>query len=162
MPVYDTVLFFCGEARRKLSSVKKKFPLTFTQTVVGVVNQQVTLPVRTSFLSMSLFIGNTSQYGTASVDPEKIKIAEVQFIAQASTFNRMLSSCQTKCLQHHYSEGDLNTGEQSCIDRCVSKYVKTNLAIGNEFTNKRLNPYTVMPDYEKVQTILRDNVRDEN
>ncbi|KAK6464094.1 subunit of the TIM22-complex [Scheffersomyces coipomensis] len=104
---------------------------------------------------MSMFIGNLGQYGVMEVDQRKIQLAQIQFEAQASTFNKILSSCQTKCIKHEYAEGDLHTGEQSCIDRCVSKYVKANLLVGEEFTKNGLNPYNIMPDYEKVKTMIK-------
>lgn len=42
----------------------------------------------------------------------------------------MLKSCRNKCIPDEYGEADLNKGEMMCIDRCVAKYYKTNLKIG--------------------------------
>lgn len=103
---------------------------------------------------MSLFIGNTSQYSQANVDPEKIKLAEVQYNAMSATFNKVLRTCENKCIGHEYGEGDLNTAEQCCIDRCVSKYVQANYLIGNHVQDHGFNPYRSMPEYKKVQSIL--------
>ena len=35
---------------------------------------------------------------------------------------RMVSSCHEKCIDKKYKDGDLNVGENSCVDRCTSKY----------------------------------------
>ncbi|ODQ59396.1 hypothetical protein WICANDRAFT_32579 [Wickerhamomyces anomalus NRRL Y-366-8] len=71
-----------------------------------------------------------SAYMNQDADPEKIKMAEVQFDAMSKTFNTMLKSCRNKCIPDEYGEADLNKGEMMCIDRCVAKYYKTNLKIG--------------------------------
>ncbi|KAK6454810.1 subunit of the TIM22-complex [Scheffersomyces xylosifermentans] len=103
---------------------------------------------------MSMFMGNTSQYSYANVDQEKLNLAEIQFDATSKTFNKILKTCEAKCLPHEYGESDLNTGESCCIDRCVSKYVKANLLIGTNFQEKRVNPYNNMPEYEKVRSMM--------
>lgn len=108
---------------------------------------------------MSVFLGSTSQFSQARVDPEKIKLAEIQFEAMASTFNKLLRRCESKCLLHHYGEGELTKGEQECIDRCVSKYVKANVIIGEHLQKQRLDPFNSMPEYRKVQDILASSVK---
>ena len=45
---------------------------------------------------------------------------------------RLVSSCTSKCIPKEYREGELNKGESVCIDRCVSKYMETNLKIGEK------------------------------
>lgn len=103
---------------------------------------------------MLLFIGNTSQYAWGTVDPEKIKQAQLQFEATAATFNKVLSTCAAKCINHEYGEGDLAKGEMSCVDRCVAKYVHANRMIGENFTKKNLNPYFNMGGYEKARLMM--------
>ncbi|CAN3366530.1 mitochondrial import inner membrane translocase subunit Tim12p [Diutina catenulata] len=104
---------------------------------------------------MSLFMGQTSQYTWGTVDAEKIKAAEIQFSATAATFNKMLRSCEKKCLNHEYGEGDLAKGEMECVDRCVAKYVAANKAVGENFQAKMMNPYFYMPDYDKVKSMMK-------
>lgn len=101
---------------------------------------------------MSFFLGNTAQYSHVEVNPEKVKLAEVQFTVTASTFNNLLQTCRNKCIGHEYGEGDVNTGEASCTDRCVAKYVKTNAMIAQDVQYKMLP--TEMPEYKKVALIL--------
>ncbi|OBA22935.1 hypothetical protein METBIDRAFT_34614 [Metschnikowia bicuspidata var. bicuspidata NRRL YB-4993] len=103
---------------------------------------------------MSFFLGNTAQYSNVEVNPEKVKLAEVQFTVMSSTFNKMLSTCQEKCIGHEYGEGDVNTGEASCTDRCVSKYVKANAMIAQEVQSKLLP--NEMPEYKKIQSMMAD------
>lgn len=103
---------------------------------------------------MSLFLGNSAQYAYVQVDPEKIKLAEMQFNATSETFNRLLGQCRQKCIQPEYGEGELNTGETTCVDRCVAKYVKTNVLIGTHLTEQGINPYNDMPEYKKVRSIV--------
>ncbi|RLV93231.1 Mitochondrial import inner membrane translocase subunit TIM12 [Spathaspora sp. JA1] len=98
---------------------------------------------------MSLFLGNTLQYSQATVDPEKLKFAEVQFTATAHTFNKLLDSCSKKCLVHEYGEGDLSKGEAECIDRCSAKYVSANFLIGQHFQKQRLDPMKSLLEYER-------------
>ncbi|CAL1214710.1 unnamed protein product [Candida parapsilosis] len=107
---------------------------------------------------MSVFLGSSSQYSHATVDPEKIKLAEIQFQASAHTFNKLLRRCEAKCLVHEYGEGELAKGESECIDRCVSKYVKANLVVGQHFQNQRLDPFNNMPEYKKIKSILNGRV----
>ncbi|GEQ71684.1 hypothetical protein JCM33374_g5370 [Metschnikowia sp. JCM 33374] len=103
---------------------------------------------------MSFFLGNTAQYSGVEVNPEKVKLAEVQFTVMSSTFNQMLHQCREKCIAREYGEGDVNTGEASCTDRCVAKYVKANSMIAQEVQYKLLP--NEMPEYKKVQTMLKE------
>jgi len=44
----------------------------------------------------------------------------------------LAASCTRKCLPKDYREADLNKGESVCVDRCVSKYMSTNIKIGEK------------------------------
>lgn len=108
---------------------------------------------------MSYFMGSASQYSQVQVDEQKIKLAEVQFNATAQTFNNLLKKCEDKCLNHEYGEGELTTGEASCVDRCVAKFVRANYIVGTNFQEQRINPYNTMNQYKKIQQVLDDNVK---
>lgn len=101
---------------------------------------------------MSFFMGGTGQYAT--VDPEKVKLASIQFEATSTTFNNVLSTCTKKCMGHEYGEADLNTGEQSCADRCVSKFFQANQKIGRSVQYNRDFNINKMPEYKKVDDII--------
>ncbi|KAI5949860.1 TIM12 [Candida jiufengensis] len=103
---------------------------------------------------MSLFLGQASQYSQVRVDPEKIKLADIQFQAMSYTFNKLLVRCEQKCLVHEYGEGELSKGESECIDRCVTKYVKANLIIGEHFQKQRIDAFNTMPEYIKIKEII--------
>ena len=42
--------------------------------------------------------------------------------AIARPTRRMVGSCYEKCIDKKFKDGDLNVGENSCVDRCTSKY----------------------------------------
>nr|VDC70786.1 unnamed protein product [Brassica rapa] len=48
------------------------------------------------------------------------------------SFDRSLlaQTCFVKCVDKRYKEAELNMGENSCIDRCVSKYWQVNGMVG--------------------------------
>lgn len=89
-----------------------------------------------------------SLYSHASVDPEKVRLAEAQYTVVSATFNRLLFRCREKCIQAEYGEGDLNTGELACTDRCVSKYVHANAQLGKQ-CQSIMKP-NEMPEYQYV------------
>jgi len=51
-------------------------------------------------------------------------------------FNRMVSSCHSKCINARYAEADLNKGESVCIDRCVSKFNLVQKLVGEKLQNR--------------------------
>lgn len=104
---------------------------------------------------MSFFIGSTSQYSNSVVDPAKIEMARVQHEAMSLTFNSMLETCKEKCIAHEYGEADLNTGEMCCVDRCVAKYVKTNMELGSALQSQGLTPENSLPQYKKIESMRR-------
>ncbi|KAJ8751503.1 hypothetical protein K2173_016729 [Erythroxylum novogranatense] len=57
-------------------------------------------------------------------------MAETEMEYRVELFNRLAQTCFTKCVDKRYKEGELNMGENSCIDRCVSKYWQVNNLIG--------------------------------
>ncbi|KAG4087956.1 hypothetical protein H8356DRAFT_1726373 [Neocallimastix lanati (nom. inval.)] len=59
-----------------------------------------------------------------------LQMAEQELDMITNLFNNILDSCHKKCIQTNYSEGDLNKGEQVCIDRCVAKYFDVNTKVG--------------------------------
>lgn len=123
--------------------------------IVQIIKHQINYHIR----KMSFFIGGSSQYSQAAVDPEKIKLAEIQFTAMSTTFGKVLDTCRNKCIPAEYGESELNTGEQCCVDRCVAKYVKANAFIGTNIERKGFNPNYSMPEYQKVNSMLAEAER---
>ncbi|BFG34005.1 hypothetical protein CerSpe_202800 [Prunus speciosa] len=58
-----------------------------------------------------------------AVDKEQIfGMAEKEMEYRVELFNKLTHTCFNKCVEKKYKEAELNMGENSCIDRCVSKY----------------------------------------
>lgn len=45
-------------------------------------------------------------------------------------FNKIASSCFSKCASRKHKEPDLSLGEMTCTDRCVSKYLEGQQLVG--------------------------------
>jgi import inner membrane translocase subunit TIM10 len=45
-------------------------------------------------------------------------------------FNKIASSCFSKCASRKHREPDLSLGEMSCTDRCVAKYLESQQRVG--------------------------------
>ncbi|KAF8343079.1 Tim10/DDP family zinc finger-domain-containing protein [Cantharellus anzutake] len=58
--------------------------------------------------------------GNVNAQQMDIAVAELDMITDV--FNRLVSSCHSKCLSTRYTEPDLSKGESVCIDRCVAKF----------------------------------------
>lgn len=108
---------------------------------------------------MSYFLGDAGQYAHIDVDPEKIKLAEVQYTMMSRNFDSLLRQCREKCIVHEYHEGDLATSEASCVDRCVAKYVNANTRIAQN-VQFAMVPDS-MPEYRKVQSIMRESLENQ-
>ncbi|CAA3003683.1 mitochondrial import inner membrane translocase subunit TIM10-like [Olea europaea subsp. europaea] len=50
---------------------------------------------------------------------------------------RLTHTCFNKCIENKYKESELNMGENSCIDRCVSKYWQVTNLVGQLLGNNR-------------------------
>ncbi|CCE61449.1 hypothetical protein TPHA_0A03730 [Tetrapisispora phaffii CBS 4417] len=98
---------------------------------------------------MSMFF---NQFSNQELDPEKIKLAEIQFSAMNTTFNTILKSCLEKCISHEgYSEAELNKGEMTCIDRCVAKMHFSNRLIGGFVQTKGFTPERYLEHYRRFK-----------
>ncbi|KAK7261526.1 hypothetical protein RIF29_27840 [Crotalaria pallida] len=67
----------------------------------------------------------------SALDKEQIfGMAEKEMEYRVELFNKMTQTCFKKCVDNKYRENELNMGENSCIDRCVSKYWHVTNLIG--------------------------------
>ena len=71
--------------------------------------------------------------GNAMADEQ----AKQQFMQQkmeiaftTNMFNKMVKNCFRKCVPKLTEEPDLNVAEMTCVDRCVSKYMKFHAKVG--------------------------------
>ncbi|XP_019163345.1 PREDICTED: mitochondrial import inner membrane translocase subunit TIM10-like [Ipomoea nil] len=57
-------------------------------------------------------------------------MAEKEMEYRVELFNKLTHTCFKKCIENKYKESELNMGENSCIDRCVSKYWQVTNLVG--------------------------------
>ncbi|KAL5727874.1 protein transporter tim10 [Ranunculus cassubicifolius] len=72
-----------------------------------------------------------------ALDKEQIfTVAEKEMEYRVDLFNRLTTTCFKKCVENRYKEPDLNMGETSCIDRCVSKYWQVTSMVGQMLSSQ--------------------------
>ncbi|GME70169.1 unnamed protein product [Ambrosiozyma monospora] len=76
---------------------------------------------------MSMFL---NQQSLQTVDQTKLDFAEIQYDAMKATLNTIFAQCSQKCIPLDYGENDMNKGEATCTDRCVSKFMQANRLLG--------------------------------
>jgi len=82
--------------------------------------------------AMATIGGMNANGGQVSAD-EKEKaytMAQHEMEYRVELFNKMTASCFEKCMDKRYKDGELNVGENSCVDRCASKYWQVTGIIG--------------------------------
>ena len=57
-------------------------------------------------------------------------IAQTEMEMYQVLFTKLTSSCFNKCASRKHKDPDLQLGEMSCIDRCVSKYMEAQEKVG--------------------------------
>ncbi|KAG5598563.1 hypothetical protein H5410_029933 [Solanum commersonii] len=62
-------------------------------------------------------------------------MAEKEMEYRVEFFNKLTHTCFNKCVEKKYKEGELYMGENTCIDRCVSKYQQVTNIIGQMLAN---------------------------
>ncbi|KAH7104158.1 Tim10/DDP family zinc finger-domain-containing protein [Auriculariales sp. MPI-PUGE-AT-0066] len=67
-----------------------------------------------------------------AADPARIEMAVTELEILTDVLHRMIDSCQQKCINPRYAEGELNKGESVCVDRCVAKYFEVNKKVGEK------------------------------
>ncbi|KAH9921963.1 Tim10/DDP family zinc finger-domain-containing protein [Epithele typhae] len=79
------------------------------------------------------FLGRGPSAGSPSgVNQDRVEQATQELELITDIFNRLVTSCHTKCVSTRYTEGDLNKGESVCIDRCVAKFFAVNKKVGEK------------------------------
>ncbi|XP_006657583.1 mitochondrial import inner membrane translocase subunit TIM10-like [Oryza brachyantha] len=63
-------------------------------------------------------------------------LAEKEMEYRVDLFNRLTQTCFSKCIEKRHKEAELNMGENSCIDRCVSKYWQVTNLVGQMLGNQ--------------------------
>ncbi|XP_062190674.1 mitochondrial import inner membrane translocase subunit TIM10-like [Phragmites australis] len=63
-------------------------------------------------------------------------LAEKEMEYRVDLFNQLTQTCFDKCIEKRHKEAELNMGENSCIDRCVSKYWQVTNLVGQLLGNQ--------------------------
>ncbi|CAN6314640.1 unnamed protein product [Urochloa humidicola] len=63
-------------------------------------------------------------------------MAEKEMEYRVELFNKLTQTCFDKCIEKRYKEAELNMGENSCIDLCVSKYWQVTNLVGQMLGNR--------------------------
>ncbi|AQK61849.1 mitochondrial import inner membrane translocase subunit TIM10 isoform X1 [Zea mays] len=75
--------------------------------------------------------------GPTNLEKEQMfGMAEKEMEYRVDLFNRLTKTCFEKCVEKRYKEAELNMGENSCIDRCVSKYWQVTNLVGQMLGNQ--------------------------
>lgn len=76
--------------------------------------------------------------GPSNIEKEQIfGMAEKEMEYRVELFNKLTHTCFNKCIEKKYKESELNMGENSCIDRCVSKYWLVTNLVGQLLGNNK-------------------------
>ncbi|KAL1682047.1 Tim10/DDP family zinc finger-domain-containing protein [Schizophyllum commune] len=86
---------------------------------------------------MSFFTGGASRAPAGGVNPDKIDAALTELDTITDFYNRMVAACHSKCIGQRYTDGELNTGESVCIDRCVYKFTEVQKKVGEALQQRQ-------------------------
>ncbi|GAA5814010.1 hypothetical protein MFLAVUS_007500 [Mucor flavus] len=86
-----------------------------------------------ALIKMSYFGGGNQQAQT--INPQNIAMAEQELEMVTDLFNRIVDSCQEKCIKLGEGQGDLSQQDSLCIDNCVAKFFETNSKVGEKMQN---------------------------
>ncbi|XP_073157909.1 mitochondrial import inner membrane translocase subunit TIM10 [Henckelia pumila] len=76
--------------------------------------------------------------GPSAIEKEQIiGMMEKEMEYRVEMFNKLTHTCFNKCVENKYKDSELNMGENSCIDRCVSKYWQVTNLVGQLLGNSR-------------------------
>ncbi|PAV21807.1 mitochondrial import inner membrane translocase subunit [Pyrrhoderma noxium] len=76
---------------------------------------------------------------TGAINPERIEMATAELDMITDVFNRLVSTCYTKCIGTRFADGELNKGESVCVDRCVAKFFEVNKKVGEKMQQMGAN-----------------------
>jgi len=62
--------------------------------------------------------------------PDPVFAAKTEMEMYTDLFNKISSTCFSKCTSRKHKEPDLSLGEMTCIDRCVAKYLEAQEKVG--------------------------------
>jgi len=72
-------------------------------------------------------------------------------------FNKLTSTCFTKCASRKHKEADLQLGEMSCLDRCVAKYMDAQEKVGVVLQRANEKQAAQMQQMQNMQSSVGGN-----
>jgi len=82
------------------------------------------------------FLSGRGAAPSGGVNADRMEMAVQELDMITDVFNRIVTTCHSKCVNTRYLEGDLNKGESVCIDRCVAKFFEVNKKIGEKLQSQ--------------------------
>eukprot|EP00540_Astrosyne_radiata_P002414 CAMPEP_0116828256 /NCGR_PEP_ID=MMETSP0418-20121206/3556_1 /TAXON_ID=1158023 /ORGANISM="Astrosyne radiata, Strain 13vi08-1A" /LENGTH=105 /DNA_ID=CAMNT_0004457127 /DNA_START=63 /DNA_END=380 /DNA_ORIENTATION=- len=76
---------------------------------------------------MNAFFGQQEQKPSG---PDPVFAASLEMEMYTDLFNKIASTCFSKCAARKHKDADLALGEMSCTDRCVAKYLESQELVG--------------------------------
>mmetsp|Transcript_21472 Transcript_21472/g.52428 ORF Transcript_21472/g.52428 Transcript_21472/m.52428 type:complete len:86 (+) Transcript_21472:145-402(+) len=61
--------------------------------------------------------------------PSPVDMARAEMMFYSDLFTKMNDACFRKCVPR-FNDGELNTGEMVCVDKCVAKYMEATNKVG--------------------------------
>ena len=78
-----------------------------------------------------MFSGRSSAQ-QEEIAKQQFEQQKMEVVFTTNMFNKMVKNCFRKCVPKLTEEPDLNVAEMTCVDRCVSKYMKFHTKVGTE------------------------------
>ncbi|XP_074268034.1 mitochondrial import inner membrane translocase subunit TIM10-like [Silene latifolia] len=75
-------------------------------------------------------MANNAAAQQALAQEQMMFMAEKEMEYRVELFNKLTQTCFRKCADKSYKDSELNMSENSCIDKCVSKYWQVTNLVG--------------------------------
>ena len=104
-------------------------------------------------IKLTYVLSNDRVYDVPRKQPNnEPQLAQTEMEMYTVLFNKLTSSCFTKCASRKHKEGDLQLGEMSCLDRCVSKYMEAQEKVGTVMQQANEKQAQQMQQMQQMQT----------
>ena len=73
----------------------------------------------------------------------------------SNLFNKVAATCFEKCAARKHKEPDLQLGEMTCVDRCVSKYMEAQKKVGAVLQKANEKQAMQQQQMQQMQTAMK-------
>lgn len=101
---------------------------------------------------MSFFGGGGEQ---AAPTPDPLFAAQTEMEMYSTLFNKVAATCFEKCAARKHKEPDLQLGEMTCVDRCVSKYMEAQKKVGAVLQKANEKQAMQQQQMQQMQTAMK-------